>query len=172
MHLPLCTHIPSLHTHHHSTEIITIHRANTIAMPSTLSSLPPRCVAVYCSLLLSLLSVAVCCSLLQSVAVCCSVLQCVAVCCSVLQYTRSSSSCQRARQGFPLSWPHEFFWIPFFSFLEQGRFHSKGPSVSLKKGALAVKSFLYKGGKKKSNEIALKGGDEGDLLSVRTWYCG
>jgi len=31
-----------------------------------------------------ILSVAVCCSVLQRVAVCCSVLQCAAVCCSVL----------------------------------------------------------------------------------------
>ena len=39
-------------------------------------------VAVCCSVLQC---VAVCCRVLQSVAVCCSVLQCVAVCCSVLQ---------------------------------------------------------------------------------------
>ena len=39
-------------------------------------------VAVCCSVLQC---VAVCCSVLEGVAVCCSVLQCVAACCSVLQ---------------------------------------------------------------------------------------
>ena len=107
MHLPLCTHIPSLHTHHHSTEIITIHRANTIAMPSTLSSLPPRCVAVYCSLLLSLLSVAVCCSLLQCVAVFCSVLQCVAVYTIVIELPASKG-------GLPLVMTTGIFLDLFF----------------------------------------------------------
>ena len=45
-------------------------------------SLSVLCVAVCCSMLQY---VAVCCSMLQYVAVCCSMLQYVAVCCSVLQ---------------------------------------------------------------------------------------
>ena len=44
-----------------------------------------QCVAMCCSVLQC---VAVCCIVLQCVAVCCSVLQCVAVCCSVLQCRR------------------------------------------------------------------------------------
>jgi len=124
-----------------------------------------QCIAVCCCL----------CYLLQCVAVCCSVLQCFAVCCSVLQYTRSSSSCQRPREGFPWSWPQEFSWICFFSFVEQGQFHNKdskeialkGTLVSWKEGALAVKLFLSKGEKKKIQTNSAKGRRRGWSLMCR-----